>query len=87
MLHINGLVQERCNSSALAMELHLCYTNPSVSLLYEMGELYSTSSPIGYDKVWVVVISDADTITYPTLCLSELIKTSYIYSKPPLHYL
>ena len=28
--HIHGLVQERCNSSALAMELCLSYTNPSI---------------------------------------------------------
>ena len=28
--HINGLVQERRNSSALAMELRLSYTNPSI---------------------------------------------------------
>ena len=31
--YVNGLVQERCNSSALAwlaMELHLCHINPSV---------------------------------------------------------
>ena len=27
---INGLVQERCNSSALAMELRLSNTNPSI---------------------------------------------------------
>ena len=29
-LHIDGLVQERRNSSALAMELHLSCTNPSI---------------------------------------------------------
>ena len=28
--HIDGLVQERCNSSALAMELRLSCTNPSI---------------------------------------------------------
>ena len=28
--NIDGLVQERCNSSALAMELRLSYTNPSI---------------------------------------------------------
>ena len=28
--YIDGLVQERCNSSALAMELHLSCTNPSI---------------------------------------------------------
>ena len=28
--NINGLVQERRNSSALAMELHLFCTNPSI---------------------------------------------------------
>ena len=30
MFHIDGLVQERRNSSALAMELHLSCTNPSI---------------------------------------------------------
>ena len=29
--YIDGLVQERCNSSALAMELHLSCTNPSTT--------------------------------------------------------
>ena len=29
--HIDGLVQERRNSSALAMELRLSCTNPSIS--------------------------------------------------------
>ena len=28
--YIDGLVQERCNSSTLAMELHLSCTNPSI---------------------------------------------------------
>ena len=28
--HIDGLMQERCNSSALAMELHLSCNNPSI---------------------------------------------------------
>ena len=27
---IDGLMQERCNSSALALELHLSCTNPSM---------------------------------------------------------
>ena len=27
---IDGLVQERCNSSALAVELRLSFTNPSI---------------------------------------------------------
>ena len=29
-VYIDGLVQERCNSSALAMELRLSCTNPSI---------------------------------------------------------
>ena len=33
VLYINGLVQERRNSSALAMELHLSCTNPSIYCL------------------------------------------------------
>ena len=32
-LPIEGLVQERCNSSALAMELHLSCTNPLIWVL------------------------------------------------------
>ena len=28
--HLDGLVQERCNSSVLAMEFHLSCTNPSI---------------------------------------------------------
>ena len=28
--HIDGLVQERCNSIANALELHLSFTNPSM---------------------------------------------------------
>ena len=28
--HVDGLVQERRNSSALAMELHLSWTKPSI---------------------------------------------------------
>ena len=31
LYHIDGLMQERCNSSALAVELRLSYTNPSIS--------------------------------------------------------
>ena len=31
VVHIDGLVQERRNSSALAMELHLSCTKPSIS--------------------------------------------------------
>ena len=30
--HIDGLVQERCNSSALALELRLSCTNPSTCI-------------------------------------------------------
>ena len=30
-VHIDGLVQERRNSSALAMELHISCTNPLIS--------------------------------------------------------
>ena len=36
LLHIGGLMQERLNSSALAMELLLSYINPS---LWYMGSM------------------------------------------------
>ena len=32
--NIDGLVQERCNSSALAMELHLSCTNPLICFMF-----------------------------------------------------
>ena len=32
--HIDGLVQERCNSSVKAMELHVFHTNPSIFHYY-----------------------------------------------------
>ena len=37
MCHIDGLVQERHNSSALAMELCLSCINPSISSLSEVA--------------------------------------------------
>ena len=40
-MYIDGLVQERRNSSALAMELHLSCTNPLIChhVFYEEGRL------------------------------------------------
>ena len=43
-LYIDGLVQERRNSSALAMELCLSCTNPSIWKLQFMHEVVRTSS-------------------------------------------
>ena len=34
-VYIDGLVQERCNSIAVALELHLSCTNPSISQCWE----------------------------------------------------
>ena len=36
-LHFDGLVQERLNSSALAVELRLSCTNPSIYLLLSVN--------------------------------------------------
>ena len=44
--YIDGLVQERCNSSALEMELRISCTNPSISSLYGAG--YSVKSKSMY---------------------------------------
>ena len=40
VLDVDGLVQERRNSSALAMELRLSYTNPSISAWYLQALMY-----------------------------------------------
>ena len=50
-LHIDGLVQERCNSSALAMELRLSCTNPSIYQLTEIDE-YNEITNIHQDLLW-----------------------------------
>ena len=42
-LHIDGLVQERCNSIANALELHLSCTNPWIYLHSSMNQLVPTS--------------------------------------------
>ena len=51
-LHIDGLVQERCNSSALAMELHLSCTNP----WYQKYRYFLPRSPWG---LWGIVVPRA----------------------------
>ena len=38
--HTEGLVQERCNSSALSMELHLSCTNPSIWTMIDWGRRF-----------------------------------------------
>ena len=37
-LHVDGLVQERCNSIAYALELRLSYTNPSMYKILQYSE-------------------------------------------------
>ena len=48
VMHIDGLVQERRNSSALAMELHLSCTNPPI---YESVNLATIGSDNGLSPV------------------------------------
>ena len=60
--YINGLVQERCNSSALAMELRLSCINPSICNM-----IYILSWPMCHD--WYYIITEH---IVPTL-LSEYI--------------
>ena len=62
--HINGLVQERCNSSALTMELHLSCTNTSIYPSYLMELCLSCTNPLIYQSYFHVQI-------YPTDILSE----------------
>ena len=61
-LHIDELVQERCNSSAIAMELHLSCTNRSIwytNLLWHDEALYLI--------IPHMIPSCYDTIQYSTL--------------------
>ena len=55
MVHIDGLVQGRHNSSALAMELCLSYTNPSMYAL-EMNYII-IGSDNGLLRIWCQTIT------------------------------
>ena len=59
--NINGLVQERCNSSANTLQLRLSCTNPSIwsryHLIFIMGILYLGRQPLYIDRV-VITITD-----------------------------
>ena len=52
--HIDGLVQERCYFSALAMELSLSCTNPSIypSWLLHWHQSYLTTAPVPVKQPW-----------------------------------
>ena len=55
ILHINGLIQDRCNSIANTLELCLSYTNPTTSyntigiLLYQYNRFVLKQCPY---KIW-----------------------------------
>ena len=49
-MHIDGLVQERRNSSALAMELRLSCTNPSTYALSGFSELIQCGQVTPHDN-------------------------------------
>ena len=48
---IDGLVQERCNSSALALELHLSCTNPSISGTPDSMTAYNVTRAV----IWIIL--------------------------------
>ena len=45
--HFDGLVQERCNCSALAMELRLSCSNPSICPCRQVVQVFLTTCPWG----------------------------------------
>ena len=53
--HINGLVEERCNSIANALELHLSCTNPSISS-NQFCEFKNLFPVCFWVQMWVVLI-------------------------------
>ena len=67
--HIEGLVQERCNSSALAMELHLSCTNPSIQ---EFCATRSLIHPQLSARLWYLQwVSNGDTtVSHPAINMS-----------------
>ena len=71
--HINGLVQERRNSSALAVELRLSYTNPWYRLVLKLlsntkGAVAAWSSFRADIENWVLKLFFAEQILLP-FCL------------------
>ena len=73
MLHINGLVQERRNSSANALEFRLSCTNPLICMLTmsqgkpasaQMKAVMIEACVFGY--VWVCLLSNG---TFSAVCI------------------
>ena len=58
--HVDGLVQERRNSSALAMELHLSCTNPSmwitVQWYYSKVSFSPNTAAAGESTLWIYTL-------------------------------
>ena len=82
--YIDGLVQERCNSSALALELHLSCTNPSShSMTLTKGELTKHISYLTrrksyrmyvcriQEKIYCCTNGTANCIVFPVLSCSD----------------
>ena len=66
--HIDGLVQERRNSSALAMELRLSYTTPLIFSRYTMclSDHYRTSSKL-HDNTYRGSVNQYASIHYTSV--------------------
>ena len=61
-LHIDGLVQGRRNSSALAMELRLSCTNPSIWYVNNGVKCWQSVSPTVSTKAFILHLNDALTL-------------------------
>ena len=73
-LHVDGLVQERCNSSALAMELRLSCTNPSMCCIRGNKDFVFLSSFLTMDGI---VLQQLSTQTQSTLGLDGVQATQH----------
>ena len=60
MTHIGGLVQERRNSSALAMELRLSCTNPQI---YVSSAIFGSGSGLSPVCCPAIILKNADLLS------------------------
>ena len=62
--YIDGLVQERCNSSALAMELHLSY----ITVAYRYYFLFTRLLIFNHGHIWLEAMITI-LIIYQKICM------------------
>ena len=77
--HIDGLVQERCNSTANALELRLSCTNPSISSWYCREIPFLHPSTRAWGQMWIKLVRKNKTLFWNC--------NDYFWTRPGPHFM